>query len=277
MAIETICSGCGQKLAVADEHAGKRARCPACGQIYTVPFQSPQPELDATTDTPQPGRARHGEDRFGDDQTMGDAPPGRAMDSMHPGLAETSAGYSSFQAENSFWMQASDGAEYGPVDRSNLNRWFEEGRVGRDYQIRQGPFGPWQPAELFRPQAANPYSNPTAGSTAVPAGGNSPYNPVSSTGAAYQKGDPSGLILTMGILAWIFFFLGCVPIAWVPGLIAWLKGGNALQEIRSGIADPTNTSLVQVGYYLGMINVIVTLLMTIAFGGFIALSILAGL
>ena len=37
MAIETPCSGCGQKLAVAEEHAGKQARCPSCGEIYTVP------------------------------------------------------------------------------------------------------------------------------------------------------------------------------------------------------------------------------------------------
>ena len=37
MAIEIGCTGCGQTLRVADEHAGKKARCPACGTIVQVP------------------------------------------------------------------------------------------------------------------------------------------------------------------------------------------------------------------------------------------------
>jgi hypothetical protein len=31
------CTGCGQTLRVGDEHAGKQARCPACGTIASVP------------------------------------------------------------------------------------------------------------------------------------------------------------------------------------------------------------------------------------------------
>ncbi|MCL4201870.1 MAG: hypothetical protein KJ000_05205 [Pirellulaceae bacterium] len=38
MPIEMVCSGCGQTLRVADEHAGKKARCPACGTIADVPL-----------------------------------------------------------------------------------------------------------------------------------------------------------------------------------------------------------------------------------------------
>ena len=37
MPIEMRCAGCGQTLRVADEHAGKKARCPACGTIAQVP------------------------------------------------------------------------------------------------------------------------------------------------------------------------------------------------------------------------------------------------
>jgi phage FluMu protein Com len=37
MPIELNCAGCGQLLRVADEHAGKKARCPACGTIADVP------------------------------------------------------------------------------------------------------------------------------------------------------------------------------------------------------------------------------------------------
>lgn len=37
MAIETICKGCARKLSVGDEFAGRKARCPHCKTIYTVP------------------------------------------------------------------------------------------------------------------------------------------------------------------------------------------------------------------------------------------------
>ncbi len=37
MPIEIQCAGCGQRIRVGDEHAGKKARCPACGTISQVP------------------------------------------------------------------------------------------------------------------------------------------------------------------------------------------------------------------------------------------------
>ena len=37
MPIETICKGCARKLRVADEFAGRKARCPHCKAVYTVP------------------------------------------------------------------------------------------------------------------------------------------------------------------------------------------------------------------------------------------------
>jgi hypothetical protein len=38
--IDTLCSGCGKRLRVSAEHAGKKARCPHCQQVYTVPPQN---------------------------------------------------------------------------------------------------------------------------------------------------------------------------------------------------------------------------------------------
>jgi hypothetical protein len=38
MTIETQCSLCGRLLRVGDEHAGKQARCPECGQISVIPL-----------------------------------------------------------------------------------------------------------------------------------------------------------------------------------------------------------------------------------------------
>jgi hypothetical protein len=52
----------------------------------------------------------------------------------------------------------------------------------------------------------------------------------------------------MGILSWIV-----CPIC---GVIAWVMGGQALKDMQQGLVDPSNRGLVQVGYYLGMVNVI---------------------
>lgn len=41
MPIEIVCAGCGQTLRVADEHAGKMARCPQCGTVAPVPAPVP--------------------------------------------------------------------------------------------------------------------------------------------------------------------------------------------------------------------------------------------
>jgi hypothetical protein len=43
MSIELNCSGCGKRLRVPDDSAGKQARCPACGEICRVP----QPALES--------------------------------------------------------------------------------------------------------------------------------------------------------------------------------------------------------------------------------------
>jgi predicted RNA-binding Zn-ribbon protein involved in translation (DUF1610 family) len=41
MAIPLSCDSCGSTLRIADEHAGKRIRCPKCGEAMAVPRQEP--------------------------------------------------------------------------------------------------------------------------------------------------------------------------------------------------------------------------------------------
>ena len=50
MPIHTRCAGCQQALRVADEHAGRLARCPNCNKIYRVPVP------DGVTPAPRPPR-----------------------------------------------------------------------------------------------------------------------------------------------------------------------------------------------------------------------------
>ncbi|MDH3717712.1 MAG: hypothetical protein OES79_06270 [Planctomycetota bacterium] len=47
MAIETRCNGCGTIVTIADQHAGRRARCPHCQTEYAIPEASDLAALDA--------------------------------------------------------------------------------------------------------------------------------------------------------------------------------------------------------------------------------------
>lgn len=55
MPIEMRCTGCGQTLRVADEHAGKKARCPACGTIAEVPLSGSLAAPASAADSPFSG------------------------------------------------------------------------------------------------------------------------------------------------------------------------------------------------------------------------------
>jgi len=43
MPIDLDCPGCGKKLRLADEHAGKAGRCPACQAVFQIPAVSDSP------------------------------------------------------------------------------------------------------------------------------------------------------------------------------------------------------------------------------------------
>ena len=240
MAIETTCSGCGKKLAVPAEHAGKQARCPVCGQIYTVPF--PATEVTGGASPPPNTRAV-------------DRPPETVASGLGGGPASNPQASSD---PSQFWMEATDGNVYGPVDRPGLDRWFREGRVGPGYRIRQGEYGNWANAEEFRPREQSSV-NPYAPTQATPMAGTGLFN--------YPKADNGVLVLAMGILG----FIVC-PIF---SIVAWIMGAGALRDIADGQMDPKNKGLVQAGYYLGIINCVLSLFCIGAYFVIIALSVVA--
>ena len=50
--IKFNCPACGKKIAVQDEHAGKKARCPGCKQVIAIPLETIPNESVHTTTTP---------------------------------------------------------------------------------------------------------------------------------------------------------------------------------------------------------------------------------
>src|SRR5262245_54477731 len=46
------CQKCHKKLSIQDEHAGKKIKCPSCGDVSVAPKPTPSPVADALAETP---------------------------------------------------------------------------------------------------------------------------------------------------------------------------------------------------------------------------------
>ena len=225
MPIETMCSGCGQRLRVAEEHAGKLAKCPRCGATYTVPSGSSSAALHS---------------------------------------AGTASGIAGGKTD-AWYMRAEDGRSYGPVTKSELDTWFTEGRIGPNAQLRQEGSEPWEAASsiypaLHRPaasagqQAGTPFGNPSFIDESSPYRAPSPG--PSATGRHYHP-HRGGLILTLGVLA--------VLCCQLLGPVAWAMGSADLREIREGRMDPEGTGTTQAGMILGIIGTVLIAMQFLAF------------
>jgi len=236
MAIETKCTGCGKTLRVAEEHAGKLARCPACNTIYTVPRPV------ASAETASGGAAAPPAFTAEDEATASGSADSGAADTSDATLGEQ------------WYLRSPENRTYGPVSRATLDGWASQGRVAGDCELRCGEDADWRPAVVVYPELGTksppvvPSGNPFADSG--PAGG-SAHSPVTS-GAAVASGRSryvaphrGGLILTLGILGWV-----TCPIL---SIMAWVMGTSDLREMRRGRIDPDGMGLTQAGQILGMV------------------------
>ena len=255
MAIEIYCAGCGMHLRVADEHAGKQARCPKCGHVTHV-------SAGAVPAGP-PG--------------VGEA--GTVAASSFPATAGATTG----AVSGGMWhLLTPEGYRYGPVDKSELDRWVAEGRVNRLCKLRVDGEGRWRGAEevysALRAASTGPGSQAALGATPAgmvatpmqPSGQNpfadrghaSPYYPAPYSPTPYQR--PAHLaphrgvaVMVLGILGLVFALFGWCP---VLSLIAWVLGSADMREIRAGRMDPTGLGMTQAGHIMGIIGSILGLM-----------------
>jgi hypothetical protein len=147
-----------------------------------------------------------------------------------------------------WYLKTPEGQVYGPVPKSELDRWLHDGRVATDCQLRCGDPGAWQPAEELYPvlkpgspsQPLNPFAD---GSVAAREGGTAT---VLADPASFLTPHRGPLVLVLGILGWVF---SCP----VFSVIAWVLGSSDLREMREGRMDPGGQGLVQAGHILGVI------------------------
>ena len=154
-------------------------------------------------------------------------------------------------AEPATWsMKTPEGRSYGPVARSELDRWVSEGRVSHDCELREEGGG-WTPADRTYPVLSSTVAAPRAhGNPFAPAPFYARAAPAPGGGAngrpVFQRPHRGGLILALGILA---FIVACP----VLSFLAWTMGTADLREMREGRMDPSGMGKTQAGMVLGML------------------------
>lgn len=62
-----------------------------------------------------------------------------------------------------------------------------------------------------------------------------------------------------GVLVLVLGILGFAGFGFLTGLPAWILGNKGLEDIRRGIADPSEEGMIQVGRILGIIVTILSI------------------
>ena len=145
------------------------------------------------------------------------------------------------ESEPTIWrLRTPEGQIYGPVGKSELDEWAAGGRIDADCELSDDD-KMWRAATDIFPSLApivNQAPATPAPATVVPA----------SSAVGYLQPHRGGLIVTLGVLAWV-----TCP---VFSVFAWVLGANDVREIRSGHMDPGGLPQTQTGMVLGMVNVI---------------------
>jgi hypothetical protein len=93
-----------------------------------------------------------------------------------------------------------------------------------------------------------------------PPGGTPTPPPPPSGGLQGDKSSTRAVwALVLGIAAWV---LGCGILTGIP---AWIMGKKELNEIEAGLSSPAGKTMAQIGMWLGIINVIISILVGILF------------
>lgn len=268
MAIEFSCIKCQTTLRVQDEHRGKKARCPGCSEIQSVPGGSSE-------DSPE--HLSSSEKTESELQDAGSSPVSMPSPSQATTVGERlTAPYP--HKLNSWSMKTPDGQVYGPVNDHEVNQWVSEGRVSVRCELRQSADQPWQNAAIFFPQIdelgglapqsssggvpapVSPYANPA---------GYSNYRQMGPTTHGNYRAHNGVLILVFGIIGIVF--LGICPFLPVFSIVAWIMGHRELNAIKLGEVDPEGKGLAMAGYIMGVIGTLIVVLIGVFYIGFFVL------
>jgi phage FluMu protein Com len=215
MALEIRCPNCDRKLRIAEEHAGKQVRCPACQQISTAPIGATDSESSAAATAAENAATWHLK-----------TPEGPIYGPITWPMVQS-------------WAAEGRIAADCQLAESRTGPWHEAGELLP--QLRPSP----KPASVgSAAPATHPWMSPEPGEAG---GGGNPYSaPGTAAIGSYVAPHRGGLILVLGLIG---FAISC-PIF---SLMAWVMGSHDLHEMRAGRMDRSGEGLTQAGQVLGMI------------------------
>lgn len=241
MPIETPCPGCGSKLRVADEHAGRQARCPKCQTVYQVPAAAAAPS-QAESSRPAAG----GWFLMTGGQDYGPVSKAEIDRWVAEGRVSST---SKIRQDDRPWQ-----------DAAHVYPQLATGAMGGGAMGARAIGGGAFPAEQS-PFQQNPFADRDARVN--------PYASASSIAGGVRGRRPhrGGLVLAFGILGFVIcaFF----------GIASWIMGRNDLQEMRAGRMDPSGMGMTQAGMILGIIQCCLMGIWALVMVVFIASAIVA--
>lgn len=177
MPIETICRGCSRKLRVGDEHAGKKARCPQCGTVYTVPDLAEEPLAETVGRAPaSPSETAGWRLRTPDGRIYGPVP----------------------KPELDQWVREGRVTANCDLSPPGSQAWANADRTYPDLTPRSD-----------QTHSPNPFADQAVDTT-------NPFSVTGTPTQSYERPHRGGLILTLAILGWAICVV-FAPFAWSMG------------------------------------------------------------
>ena len=262
MPIDSTCSGCGKMLRVADDFAGRKARCPICGVIYVVGDSGMQAVAVES------GNAKTTYEQPIDSNSLGSIEPLAGSESLSSPIAPTPA-----RINEEFFVGTPNQSVYGPTDRQTVLDWITQGRLDDSCHIRQSNSEQWigLPAWSFQSKQQDPFANAySVRDVRSDQNESVQFKPAPNSlnqSAGYAHSGNGIVALILGIGSWILCptFLGAL----ICAIFAIVLGRNELKRVRQGISPASNRTPAMFGLWLGIINLVVL------FGSILAFVIIA--
>ena len=223
MPVETICTGCGKRLRVGDEHAGKLARCPQCQTTYTVPHAvAGGPSFPAGASWEAAALADRWQLKTADGLTYGPIS----------------------KAELDRWLAEGRVTPQSQVLQEGGGQWRQATEIYP--QLAAASATSDKPNPFADNAGANPYtaSHPVASYSPGYSGAYAPYNPVSGKYTAPHRG---AMVLVFGILSVAFCALFGIP--------AVVMGLHDLREMKQQRMDPSGRGITLAGTIIGGVGI----------------------
>ncbi len=250
MPIDSICSGCGKMLRVADDFAGRKARCPICGVTYVVGDSS------TTASSVDSGNAETTYEQPIDSNSLRSIEPSASLESLSSPIAPAPS-----RINEEFFVRTPNQSVYGPTDRQTVLDWIAQGRLDDSCHIRPSNSEQWIGLSTWRFQSKqqNPFANAySVGAAGYAQNESLQFKPAPNSlnqSAGYASSGNGLVVLILGIVSWILCptFFGAL----ICAIIAIVLGLNELKRVRQGVSPASNKTPAMFGLWLGIINLVV--------------------